>query len=52
MAYDEQAVGLGLGEVVFSFGLKEARLAGWLPVFTLHHHAVTLTTRNGLATRP
>ena len=42
LAYDEQAVGLGLGGVVFSFGLKEARLAGWLPVFTLHHHAVTL----------
>jgi superfamily II DNA or RNA helicase len=42
LTYDEQAVGLGLGGVVFSFGLKEARLAGWLPVFKLHHHAVTL----------
>ena len=43
LAYDEQIVGRRLGPVVFRFGLKEARLAGWLPEFTLHHHAVSLT---------
>jgi superfamily II DNA or RNA helicase len=43
LAYDEQKVGESLGEVVYSFGLKEAREAGWLPEYTLHHHAVALT---------
>jgi hypothetical protein len=28
--------------VVFRFGLREARLAGWLPDFTVHHHGVLL----------
>lgn len=41
--YDEQVVGRSLGGLVFRFGLKQAREAGWLPEFTLHHHAVSLT---------
>lgn len=40
--YDEQLVGHALGRVVFRFSLREARLAGWLPEFTVHHHAVEL----------
>jgi superfamily II DNA or RNA helicase len=43
LAYDEQLVGQSLGPVVYRFGLKEARQAGWLPEYTLHHHAVALT---------
>lgn len=43
LSYDEQLVGQSLGPVVFRFGLKEAREVGWLPDYTLHHHAVTLT---------
>jgi len=40
--YDEQLVGQALGRVVFRFGLREARQVGWLPEFTVHHHAVQL----------
>lgn len=40
--FDEQAVGRKLGRVVYQFGLKQARLAGWLPEFSLQHHAVGL----------
>ncbi|WP_121257779.1 DEAD/DEAH box helicase [Nocardioides ferulae] len=43
IAFDEQVVGRKLGKVVFRFGLKEARAEGWLPEYTLHHHAVALT---------
>lgn len=42
LSYDEQVVGQKLGKVVYSFGLKQARAAGWLPEFTLFHHAVSL----------
>lgn len=42
LSYDEQVVGQELGRVVFSFGLRDARLAGWLPNYTLSHHAVSL----------
>jgi superfamily II DNA or RNA helicase len=42
LEYDEQLVGRALGAVVFRFGLREARLAGWLPEFTVHHHGVEL----------
>ncbi|HOA51529.1 MAG TPA: DEAD/DEAH box helicase [Thermogutta sp.] len=42
LAYDEQAVGQSLGGVVYRFSLKDAREAGWLPEFTLHHHGVSL----------
>lgn len=42
LAFDEQIVGQKLGRVVFSFGLREARAAGWLPNYTLSHHAVSL----------
>lgn len=44
LAYDEQVVGQKVGRVVFSFGLRDARLAGWLPNYTLSHHAVSLTS--------
>jgi superfamily II DNA or RNA helicase len=43
LSFDEQVVGLRLGGVVARFGLKEAREAGWLPEYTLFHHAVSLT---------
>jgi superfamily II DNA or RNA helicase len=43
IAFDEQVVGTKLGAVVFRFGLKEARETGWLPDYTLYHHAVSLT---------
>lgn len=43
LTYDEQAVGQALGGVVYRFTLKDARLAGWLPDFTLHHHGVALS---------
>jgi superfamily II DNA or RNA helicase len=42
LAFDEQLVGQKLGPVVYSFGLRDARLAGWLPDYTLSHHAVSL----------
>lgn len=42
LSYDEQVVGQKLGKVVYRFGLKQARVAGWLPEFTLFHHAVSL----------
>ncbi len=42
LEYDEQLVGQALGAVVFRFGLREARVAGWLPEFTVHHHGVQL----------
>lgn len=40
--FDEQIVGKMLGEVVFRFSLKEARDAGWLPEFDIHHHGVAM----------
>jgi superfamily II DNA or RNA helicase len=43
LAYDEQAVGQSLGGVVYRFTLKDARQAGWLPEFTLHHHGISLS---------
>lgn len=42
LRYDEQLVGRSLGGVVFRFDLKQARMAGWLPDYVLHHHAVSL----------
>jgi superfamily II DNA or RNA helicase len=43
LPYDEQVVGRSLGPVVYRFGLREAREAGWLPRFVVHHHGVALT---------
>lgn len=43
--YDEQLVGQAVGRVVFRFSLREARLSGWLPEFTVHHHGVELLAR-------
>jgi superfamily II DNA or RNA helicase len=43
LSFDEQVVGQELGPVVYRFSLKDARQAGWLPEFSLHHHGVSLT---------
>jgi len=43
LRFDEQIVGRELGSVVHRFSLKDAREAGWLPEFSLHHHGVTLS---------
>lgn len=45
LSYDEQVVGQSLGGVVYRFSLKDAREAGWLPKFTLHHHGVSLAPK-------
>lgn len=42
LVYDEQLVGRAIGGVVYRFSLREARLSGWLPEFTVHHHGVEL----------
>lgn len=44
LTFDEQIVGRRLGGVVYRFTLKDARLSGWLPEYSLHHHGVELTT--------
>jgi superfamily II DNA or RNA helicase len=43
LEFDRQVVGQRLGQVVFQFGLREAREVGWLPEYTVHHHGVHLT---------
>lgn len=43
LRYDEQAVARGVGSLVFSFGLKEAREIDWLPPYEIHHHGVILS---------
>jgi superfamily II DNA or RNA helicase len=43
LTFDRQIVGRQLGDVVFRFGLREAREAGWLPNYVVHHHGVRLT---------
>lgn len=42
LAFDEQVVGQALGGVVYTFSLRDARLSGWLPEYSLHHHGVAL----------
>jgi len=42
LEFDEQLVGRLLGPVVYRFGLRDARNAGWLPDYELHHHGLTL----------
>lgn len=42
LSYDEQRVGLSLGDVVYRFSLRDAREAGWLPDYDLHHHGLSL----------
>lgn len=42
LTFDEQIVGRQLGRVVSRFSLKDAREAGWLPEYSLHHHGVSL----------
>ncbi|WP_229399574.1 DEAD/DEAH box helicase [Micromonospora okii] len=43
LRYDEQLVGRALGPVVYRFTLRDARLAGWLPDYNIHHHGVQLS---------
>lgn len=43
LRYDEQAVAQSLGSLVYRFGLKEGRQAGWLPSYEIHHHGVALS---------
>ena len=45
LTFDEQIVGRQLGGVVYRFTLKDAREAGWLPEYSLHHHGVSLARR-------
>lgn len=40
--YDENVLGQKLGEVVSRFSLGDARHAGWLPTFVIHHHGIRL----------
>ena len=42
LSFDEQRVGLGLGGIVFTFDLKQARALDWLPKYEIHHHGLTL----------
>jgi superfamily II DNA or RNA helicase len=42
IAYDDQILGQRLGEVVFTFDLRQARAAGWLPEYAIHHHGIEL----------
>lgn len=42
LVFDEQRVGQALGGVVYRFNLKDARRAGWLPDYEIHHHGLTL----------
>ena len=44
LSFEQQSVGQLLGEIVFQFGLKEARERGWLPEYVVHHHGVSLTS--------
>jgi superfamily II DNA or RNA helicase len=42
LEYDEQIVAQSLGPIVYRFGLKDARVLGWLPTYEIHHHGVPL----------
>jgi superfamily II DNA or RNA helicase len=42
LEYDEQLVGQSLGGVVYRYGLREARLSGWLPDFNVQHYGLQL----------
>ncbi|WP_426509467.1 DEAD/DEAH box helicase [Dactylosporangium sp. McL0621] len=41
--YDDHVLGEKLGPLVYRFDLRAAREVGWLPDYTVHHHAVELT---------
>jgi superfamily II DNA or RNA helicase len=41
--YDDHVLGVRLGRIVYRFDLRMAREVGWLPNFTVFHHAVHLT---------
>lgn len=41
--FDHHVIGRKLGRIVYRFSLKDAREAGWLPTYRLHHHGVSLT---------
>ncbi len=40
--YDDHVLGEKLGRIVYRFDLRAAREVGWLPEYTVHHHAVEL----------
>ncbi|BCB81204.1 DEAD/DEAH box helicase [Phytohabitans flavus] len=42
--YDDHVLGEKLGPLVYRFDLRAAREVGWLPDYTVHHHAVELTS--------
>lgn len=42
LRWDEQVLGVELGNVVARFSLKDARDIGWLPDYTIHHHGIQL----------
>jgi superfamily II DNA or RNA helicase len=41
--YDEHVLGRKLGQIVYGFDLRKAREIGWLPQFTVYHHAIELS---------
>jgi superfamily II DNA or RNA helicase len=43
--YDAHVLGQKLGEVVYRFSLADARAAGWLPDYVIHHHGIRLLPR-------
>lgn len=43
IAYNDQIAGQKLGDIVFRFTLREAREAGWLPDYEIHHHGIRLS---------
>lgn len=40
--YDDHALGVLLGQIVYRFDLRMAREIGWLPEFTVYHHRIHL----------
>ncbi|GAC1560887.1 MAG: hypothetical protein NVS3B17_13030 [Vulcanimicrobiaceae bacterium] len=42
LEWNDQILGRGLGPVVTSFTLRDARAIGWLPEYAIHHHGVAL----------
>jgi superfamily II DNA or RNA helicase len=49
LAWDKQILGRELGDVVYSFTLKDARAIGWLPEYAIHHHGIELDAKEKAA---
>jgi superfamily II DNA or RNA helicase len=49
LAWDRQILGRELGDVVYSFTLKDARAIGWLPEYAIHHHGIELDAKEKAA---